>query len=214
MFGMLDYRAHKLFWLFSLPIRLVGWLLFFVTLGIGIAVAQWVEYPTIIRIVIGYVTFEAVGLIMAVIYQLLMWIVRAVFFWIIDVVPSKGADEEEAREVVVNGPATWLVKKLSTDIEKWTTADTRALASTMNWRARLLFNARERLETRVERFQQYYYDTGRQPGVLTKDEVDKLVGDLKEGWFQIAIVNPYFFRSIVGAFIIAFAVLLYLRTPP
>jgi len=27
LFGMLDYRAHKLFWLLTLPLRLVGWLL-------------------------------------------------------------------------------------------------------------------------------------------------------------------------------------------
>ena len=52
MFGMLDYRAHKLFWLFSLPVRLIGWLMFFVAVGIGIAVAQWVEYSTLVRIVI------------------------------------------------------------------------------------------------------------------------------------------------------------------
>ncbi len=165
LFGMLDYRAHKLFWLLTLPLRLVGWLLIFVSIGAGIAIG------------------------------------------IIDVVPAKGADEEEARQIVLHGSIIWLAKKFNTDVENWTPEDTRGFVSAMNWRARRFFNTRERFETRIERFQEYYYETGRQPGVLTKDEMNKLIGDLEAGWFETAIVNNYFFYSILKALIVGFAIL-------
>jgi hypothetical protein len=207
LFGMLDYRAHKLFWLLTLPLRLVGWLLIFVSIGAGIAIAQWTEYPTLLKIIIGYVACEGISLVLSLLYMLLLWVVQTAFFWIIDVVPAKGADEEEARQIVLHGRIIWLAKKFNTDVENWTPEDTRGFVSAMNWRARRFFNTRERFETRIERFQEYYYETGRQPGVLTKDEMNKLIGDLEAGWFETAIVNNYFFYSILKALIVGFAIL-------
>jgi hypothetical protein len=78
----------------------------------------------------------------------------------------------------------------------------------MNWRARLFFDARRKIETRVRRFQRLYDDTGRQPGTLSEAERLKITGDLEAGWVEKAVVNPQFFNSVVGILLIAFAIVL------
>ena len=51
MFGMLDYRAYKLFWLVGLPLRLISWVFFFAILAIAILIARWTEYPALVQMV-------------------------------------------------------------------------------------------------------------------------------------------------------------------
>ena len=40
MFGMLDYRAYKFFWLVGLPLRLISRLCFFVIVAIAIMIGR------------------------------------------------------------------------------------------------------------------------------------------------------------------------------
>jgi hypothetical protein len=44
MFGMLDYRAYKLFWLIGLPLRIASWLALFVVAAISVIVGHWTGY--------------------------------------------------------------------------------------------------------------------------------------------------------------------------
>lgn len=133
------------------------------------------------------------------------------FFWIIDVIPSKGADATEAREIVKNGRLVWLSKKFNRDIENWTDEDTEEFASALNWRARWFFKAREKVRKRAESFQDTFYQTGRQPGGFSQNEMAKLVGFIDGNWFgrtvQIAIVSPMYFNSILAfaAIVVAIA---------
>jgi hypothetical protein len=96
MFGMLDYRAHKLFRLLSFPLVVIGKLAFFVVVGIAIFMAQQTDYSLPVKIVVAYVTMEAIALATAGVWFVFMWILQTIFFWIVDVVPSKGFDEGEA----------------------------------------------------------------------------------------------------------------------
>lgn len=211
MFGMLDYRAHKLFRLLTLPFLVMGKILFFIAIAGAVAIAQWSKYPPILKIVVGYVAFEAIGFLLYFIWAVLMWMARSAFFWIVDVIPSKGSNEEEAREIVLKGRVVWLLKKLVVDIENWTYEDTRSFVSAMNWRAKLFFNAREKFETRICRLKHFYEETGRQPGLMTVAEMSMLLGDLDGGWLEKAIVHQHFFNAIVAISLIALAVL-YLTT--
>jgi hypothetical protein len=208
VFGMLDYRAHKLFWLLMLPFRLLAKLMFFVFIGLAIAIAEWTKFGVPIKMVVGYAAFEGMGIIFLPLWVgLVLLPIKTVFFWLIDVIPARGEDEEEAREVVENGRVFWLSKKLSNDIQNWTYKDTRDFVSAMNWRARLLFNAREQFDKRIAILQQVYEETGRQPGSFTQAEIKKMMGSLNAGWFETAIVNQHFFNSIVGGSIIILAIL-------
>jgi hypothetical protein len=206
MFGMLDYRAHKLFWLLTLPFRVVWQLFFIAFIVIAILIARWTEYSPLIQIIIGCVAMEGMALVFGLLWFLLVsWPVEKIFFWTVDVIPSRGEDMEEAKEIVRKGPIVWLTKKLLNHIDSWTYEDTDAWVSCMNWRARLFFNEKEKFAKRLEVLEQVYYETGNQPGSLPQAELDKLLKAYKPGWFQIGVVN--FPNDIMGASIIIVTIL-------
>jgi hypothetical protein len=199
---MLDYRAHKLFWLLTLPIRWAGKLASFVGIGIAILIAQNTSYSFWVKVIIAYASMEGLMLLVLFLWMLIMWGVKTVFFWFVDVIPSRGENEEEAREIVEKGKVIWLAKKLATEVENWTYDDTAAFVSVMNWRARWLFDVRNNFTQRLRLLVEYHEDTGREPGTLTTDEMKDLLGHLEPGWFEKTIVNNYYFNSLVGIVII------------
>jgi hypothetical protein len=208
MFGMLDYRAHKLFWLVTLPFRLAWRVVYFVVIAAAILIAQWTQYSPLVQIIIGYVTMEGIFLVCSLLWLgLITWPVEKVFFWMVDVVPARGEDEEEAKEIVRKGPIIWLTKKLLNHIDSWTWEDTDHFVSLTNWRARLLFDEKQKVKKRVEVLEKLYYETGKQPSSLPQAELDKLLKAYKPSWFQIAIVTPHGFNSIMGASIIIVTIL-------
>jgi len=115
-----------------------------------------------------------------------------------------GANDEEAREVVKQGRVYWLSLKLGREIQNWTSDDTRAFVSALNWRARWFFDAGRRFEARLSRLWQYYEETGVQAEELSQREIAEIAGD-QPGWFEKMIVLPHFFNSLVGASIIIVA---------
>ena len=208
MFGMLDYRAYKLFWLIGLPLRLLWRIVWVACIAAGILIARYTEYPPLAQIVIGYLAMEGIALVASIIWLLLItWPIDKIFFWLIDVVPSRGENIDEAKEIVRRGPLIWLTKKLLNHIDDWSYDDTDEFVKQLNWRARLLFKEREKFEKRVAVLYQMYEDTGKQPGELPQTELDKLLKPHKAGWFETAIVSPYGWNSIVGAAIIIVAIL-------
>jgi hypothetical protein len=207
MFGMLDYRAHKLYWLLTLPLRIFARLLFLIAVAVGIGVGQWTEYAVWLKIIIAYLVMEGTGLLLMLLWQgLVAWPVNTIFFWLIDVIPTRGENEEEAREIVQKGRIAWLTKKLAFDIDNWTYKDTKDFVSALNWRAKWLFHAREKFDKRVAIFQQNFDDTGHQPGSLSQAEIKRLVGHLEPSWFEIMLVHPQFVNAVVGGCIIIIAI--------
>lgn len=203
MFGMLDYRAHKLLWLLCLPLRLLVRLSVFANVAASVFIAQSTSYPLLVKCVIGCVAFEAIGVVILLVWQLVYWIVQQMFFWLIDVVPSDGENAAEAREVVIRGKFIRLGKKFLAHIDDWTTDDTREFVSGVcNWRTRLLFNVRERMEKRVAILKRYQNETGKQPQDMRGTELQKLVGHFEMNWFERLISNQVFFNSMVGGCII------------
>jgi hypothetical protein len=208
MFWMLDYRAYKLFWLLTLPLRLVSKAFYFIFIAIAVSIGIWTGYqPPIVQMIVAYAAFEGMLLIFSMLWLFIITLpVDKIFFWLVDVIPARGEDIEEAKEIVRKGPAIWLTKKMTDHIDEWTFEDTNAFVSLMNWRARLFFNEREKFENRIAILQGVYDDTGKQPSELGENEVAKLLKPYKPSWFQIAIVSPYFFNSIIGAIIIIAAI--------
>jgi hypothetical protein len=211
MFGMLDYRAHKLYWLFSFPFRIAARIGFWLVVVGAIVFTNTLSYSPLVKVLIAYVCAEAGAGVVVLILWPIGAILSRMFFWLIDVVPSKGEDAEEVEKVVRHGPVVWLGKKFANDIEHWTEADTTAFTSRLNWRARYFFNARERTRERVRIFRRVFRDTGRRPGDMSQDEVEKLVGQVDgnklQRYFMIAIVTPAYFNSICAFAVIAFVIL-------
>jgi hypothetical protein len=132
---------------------------------------------------------------------------RKNIFWLIDVVPSRGEDTEEAKDIVRSGPIIWLSKKLMNDIGNWTYEDTEAFVKCLNWRARIFFGEGEKFHNRVQILKDVYYETEKQPSDLPKAELDKLMKPYQTGWFGSLIVNPHGWSAILGLLIITAAIL-------
>jgi hypothetical protein len=166
------------------------------------------DTPPLGQMIVAYVAFEAMLLVFSMLWLLLItWPVDKIFFWVVDVMPARGENTEEAKEIARKGAFIWLTKKMTYHIDEWTFEDTNDFVSLMNWRARLFFNEREKFVKRIAVLQNVYYDTGKQPYELGENEVAKLVKPYKPGWFQTAIVHPMFFNSIMGAAIIIVAIM-------
>ena len=100
MFGMLDYRAHKLFWLLCLPIRLAWRAFYFIFIAIAVSIGIWTGYPPLGQMIVAYVAFEGMFLVFGLLWLVLItWPVDKFFFWVVDVMPARGEDTEEAKEI-------------------------------------------------------------------------------------------------------------------
>ena len=199
MFGMLDYRAHNLLWLYGMPLRLLSWVLYFALIAGAIAIAQWTGYALLLQILIGYIAYEVLAMLAQVVLLVLGWVAQRVFFFVVDVVPARGETVEEAKQIALHGDIVWLSNKFDKHIENWTVEDTDKMASVLNWRARWFLNARERLEDRVDVMKAQYAETGRRPAEMSQDEIKALIGHL-EDWREWVVVR--FFQSIVAFVII------------
>jgi uncharacterized membrane protein (Fun14 family) len=129
MFGMLDCRAYKLLWLICLPLRFVIWLAAWASVFVAILISASMGYSAPIGMIIAYAIWEGIAIVLLIIRAIVFWLTKNAFFWVIDVIPAKGADLAEAKEMVVGGPLLWLGKKFTTDIQNWTAEDTEQLAS-------------------------------------------------------------------------------------
>jgi hypothetical protein len=207
MFGMLDYRAHKLFWLLCLPLKLCTWLTRLANVVLSIIIANSTSYPLIVKVIIGNVVFELIGMVLFAFWIFVYWLIQRVFFWLVDVVPSKGENAEEAREVVVKGRIIQLSKTFMTDIGSMTLEEAIELSRLPNWRAKLLFNARDRLGKRFMILWRHHQETGQQPQDLRPDEIKQLVGHLDFTKFESVVTSQVFFNSFLGFSLITLALI-------
>jgi len=202
MFGMLDYRAHKLYWLLMLPVRMM---ILAGILGTAAIVALYVgstlTYPWLVKLFIACIAAEIACNIVGLVLLIIGKVPDYVFFWIIDVIPAKGRDEEEARAIVQGGPLIWLSLKLEREIENWTDADTNAFISALLWRVRL-FNPRELVEERIAIMRDYYERTGQQISVLGKEGVKKMIAHLEPPWLARMFINSYVFYALIKFIIV------------
>ena len=130
-----------------------------------------------------------------------LWLFNRAFFWTVDIVPSKGSDDEEARAVVLSGEYPLLMKKLNSKIEDWTEKDTEKLASYTPWPSRLFFrnNIKERLRARIRFLQQSYEETGVRIGELDRSKIDELLKPYKDPWYERALVNPIILNILIAS---------------
>jgi len=208
LFGMLDYRAHKLLWLMTLPFWLTTRLLYFVTIFVAIIIAQSTSYGTLIKIFIANLVCQGILLVLKIIISIIGRILQGFFFFFVDVVPAHGANAEEAREIALTGRLFELNKKLENEIQNWTLDDTDEYARLMNWRVRLLGAFRRRLYKVVPELQRIYDESGKQPrelGMAGVDEVAAKLG-LRPSWIERAINSPSSYNSLLAIAIISIVI--------
>jgi hypothetical protein len=204
----LDYRAHKLYWLLMLPVRIAISVIVLSTAAVvALYVGNTLTYPWFVKLVIAYIAVEIACSIVGLILLMITKIPSHVFFWLIDVIPTKGRNEEKAHAIVLGGPLIWLTLKLEREIENWTDRDTAAFVAALPWRIRL-FNSRELVEERLAIMRDYYERTGQQLSVLGKEGVKKLVAHLEPPWLARMFINPYVFYAVVRFMIVFVCIVL------
>src|SRR6516162_4366166 len=81
MFGMLDFRAHKLYWLLTFPFRLTNWVMLFAAIPVGIIVARSTPYAWWAKIMIAYLVFGLALIIGGLLLGGSLWLFSRTFFF-------------------------------------------------------------------------------------------------------------------------------------
>lgn len=187
MFGMLDYRANKLFTLlFGLPLLLLRWAYTFgapfLYYFIGLAMSNNRIFQILISILALFI-FEIVwALLFAQINKFLMF----VFNLIVDVIPADGRTSEEAKTIVVGGSQVlflWEFNKKSP--HDWTDDDISIFSGGF-----FKFFFKDKIEERIRRIRRHYIDNPE----LTPSEwnTKKYLesSGLKSSIFEDIVTNP------------------------
>ena len=129
MFGMLDYRAHKLYWLLSLPIFVPITLLTLFGLPFAIyAIGFNYGSERIWQAAISIGAILPADLAWTLVVLLIAKVFDGAFYFLIDVEPVGGRTTEEAKVVVKGGDAALHALALEKPAETWTDEMINAIA--------------------------------------------------------------------------------------
>jgi len=160
MFGMLDYRAHKLYLiLFGIPLFLVTWALI-----IGRPALAYLISYSYFENEVGEV-LGAIGL--TVLFELVLIpvalglskSVNFLFTLIVDVIPANGRTQEEATQVVWNGEKALLAFEMNKRPSEWTAQSIDQCAS-LDWIQALFF--KQKVQDRLSFIKEKYQELDRQ----------------------------------------------------
>ena len=160
----------------------------------------------------AYIPAEIAANVVGFVWLIVCAIVQRVFFLVIDVIPARGRDDEEAIAIVKGGPFVWLSLKMQREIENWTYRDTAAFVAALPWRTRLV-NSHERVEDRLALMREYYERTGRQINTLNSDEIKKMIAHLEPTWLARMFANPFVFWAVIRFAIVFACVMIMAPTP-
>jgi len=214
--SMLDYQAHKLYWLLTGPFRALAALSMPVIIIASILAANAAAYGLLGRVSLAVGLLFMFLVVYWIIFALVVWAFDWIFFWLIDVVPAHGSDLEQAEQIVRSGRAAELAIKLVRDSQNWTAENTAELYKSLNWhwRRRLFFptKTKERLERSVSELKRMYQQTGTQPVVLDGAKIREILRRLQRlsdqkassSLFEEIVMSPLLFFVIGFILIIIF----------
>lgn len=106
MFGMLDYRAHRLLWIFLLPITILGLLLSYSGVIIAVILARD-RYGEGIDLLwqfgFAFLVAEIIALATLILLTPLKWALGKLFHFFIEVMPAEGRDAATAEAILQSG---------------------------------------------------------------------------------------------------------------
>ena len=154
MFGMLDYRAHKLFLLlFGLPLIALS---LFGMFGLGF-IAYLIGFSFVetwaIKVVLSIVSMVVIQLLWDLFALAIGKIFEFIFWLFVDLIPADGRTNFEAQVVVVNGEKGITALKTSQDPKLWTDEDIQKL-SKLDWIEHLFFG--DRIVSRCRQVREHF----------------------------------------------------------
>jgi len=103
MFGMLDYRAHKLYWLLTRPLALAILIISYAIVVGSFLISLEYAQSFWVRLLVSIVSLEIISLLFALLVKVLGFALEKVFYFLVDVVPAEDRSREEALLVLKFG---------------------------------------------------------------------------------------------------------------
>ena len=212
MFGMLDYRAHKLYWL----IAKINHLIIFV-LSLGLILASFfigVNFSKSLlwQIIISILALEVIFGIFSIIIKFWIYLTEKFFRFIIDVVPSEGHSAEEAECILQFGDFYNVLEKLNKFPDLWTFSDTDRLMRRLSFVYKVFFGKkhRDRITKQVALLASLK-SSGVSVADLNSWDIQKRFSEknLMVPWYENMLLNDTI-RSIIFKYLVLF--LLYFFT--
>jgi hypothetical protein len=204
MFGMLDYRAHKL------------WVLLFYPLFFGLRLFAIYALPFIAYVVAVQLASDrwaqagltiALAFLIGVPWQIIVWFAtwfsNKLFAFLVDVVPANGRTKQEAQAVVYNGAAAIAALELTRPPAQWS-AETIEYVSKVDLFNRLFSG---RIRDRLHALQSFYADGDVVPSGHASDRFLR-EQDMYPGLFEKVVTNVTF-RGWAISYIFLIALLLW-----
>jgi len=205
MFGMLDYRAHKLYLiLFGIPIIILKVI---TLLGIGF-IAYLVGFSFakiwIVKIILSVIILFIIELIWSGLLLIINKFFDFIFSFFVDVIPSGGRSKEEAKIVVYNGEKGITALLANNHPKEWTDDNVVEFAK-LDWVANLFYY--DKVHNRLVRIKEYYEEN---PEIVfnewTLEEFLKSQNILMS-WHEKVFSN-HFLRKMVVSYLIFFLIIL------
>jgi hypothetical protein len=200
MFGMLDYRAHKLYIiLFCIPLLIVHIFTIFGLPIINYAIGLQLFDERIFQIISSLVSACIVGIIWSFfIFGVVSKLFQFLFTLFVDVIPHDGRTKEEAQAVVWNGDKAILLLEGGKHPNKWRENFEEEIAK-LDWVQSLFFKDRiiERLRRIKENFE---FDDEEAELAYNPYKLENFIieNNLEPTWFEKFICNKLYRRYVVG----------------
>jgi hypothetical protein len=190
MFGMLDYRAHKLYWLlFFIPSKILFLIAIFglplINYLIGFQLAETRFFQILISLISLFV-IEMIWLLL--IFNVTDKLFQFIFSLLVDVIPHDGRTKEEAQLVVWNGEKAVRALALNKGIDTWT--DELILEMPKNdWVINMFY--RDDVIRRLELIREEFNNRSSDDSPFTETEMAQILKDnsLKLGWFEKLVTD-------------------------
>ena len=200
MFGMLDYRAHKLYRVLVYPVEyLLLVLTFFVPATAAYFFTLWITKDALLFPLTLFVAWTISGLPWSLITWMFLAVPKSIFNFLIDPIPTDGRTKEEALAVVMRGQRAILVLKFQKPASQWSDEDIEAL-SKITLLSRFF---RYKIEDRFHRLRNYY--CGNPHITQSEYETNKI---LKEWGLAPTLIELIFTKLFYGGLAIHSVILL------
>ena len=204
MFGMLDYRAHKLYLLlFGIPIIILQiaacFGLPFVNYALGHEFADDRLWQIVISIGLSFVT----GMIwMIFVFGFVNKLFEFVFGLFVDVIPTGGRNKEQAKAVVHGGEKAIIRLKIANlDAKEWTDEDILSFVK-LDWVASWFFH--DEISKRLETVREHFIE---HPSLEVNDwTINKAIKDngMEMTFYEKTLTNVVWRREIVSYIFFAY----------
>jgi hypothetical protein len=153
MFGMLDYRAHKLYvLLYTVPLILLRLAAVFLIPAIAYGIGLNYGSSRVWQITIGIGSIFLVEIGFVTVQSIFGYVFKTAFNFFIDVVPANGRSEEEAKLVLWNGEAGINLLVFERPASEWNDEDIEIFAKKNSF----LWMFRQAKRDRMHDLRDYY----------------------------------------------------------